>query len=255
MASGPIASWLIDGESMETVTDFIFLGSKTTADGDCSHEIKRHLLLAWKAMIDLDSMLKSRDITLLTRVRLVKAMVFPVVMYGWLWELGCKIKLSTEELMLLNCGVGEDSWESLGQQDFQPAHPKGNQSWIFTARTYAEAETLTPTWWTWVWVSSGIWWWTWKPGMLQSMRSQRVGHSWATELNWIKMVKEIFGQNYKQRIKGSEYRQEATTPWLFVVFTFFLSSPFIFSLYFATSPFIPFKKNGFVYMKLLTDSL
>ena len=82
MASDPITSWQIDGETMETVSDFIFLGSKITADGDCSHEIKRHLLLGRKVMTNLDSILKSRDITLSTKVRLVKAMVFPVVMYG-----------------------------------------------------------------------------------------------------------------------------------------------------------------------------
>ena len=82
MASGPITSWKTDGETMETVTDFIFLGSKISADGDCSHAIKRHLLLGRKAMTNLDSILKSRDITLSTKVRLVKAMVFPLVMYG-----------------------------------------------------------------------------------------------------------------------------------------------------------------------------
>ena len=106
MASGPITSWEIDGEIVETMTDFIFLGSKITADGDCSHEIKRCLLLGRKVMTNLDSILKSRDITLPIKVHLVKAMVFPVVMYGCeSWT----IKLSTEELMLLNCGVGEDS--------------------------------------------------------------------------------------------------------------------------------------------------
>ena len=82
VASSPITSWQIDGETVETVADFIFLGSKITADGDCSHEIKRHLLPGRKAMTNLDSILKSRDITLLTKVRLVKAVVFPVVMYG-----------------------------------------------------------------------------------------------------------------------------------------------------------------------------
>ena len=82
MTSGPITSWQIDGETVETVTDFIFLGSKITADGDCIHEMKRHLLLGRKAMTNLDSMLKSGDITLPTKVHLVKAMVFPVVMYG-----------------------------------------------------------------------------------------------------------------------------------------------------------------------------
>ena len=82
VASSPITSWQIDGEKMGTVTDFIFLGSKITSDGDCSHEIKRCLCLGRKVMTNLDSILKSRDITLLTKVRLVKAMVFPVVMYG-----------------------------------------------------------------------------------------------------------------------------------------------------------------------------
>ena len=82
MASGPITSWQIDGETMETVADFIFLGSKITADGECSHEIKRHLLLGRKAMTNLDSILKNRDITLPTNVHIIKAMVFPVVMYG-----------------------------------------------------------------------------------------------------------------------------------------------------------------------------
>ena len=107
MASGPITSWQIDGETVETLSDFIFLVSKITADGDCSHEIKRRLLLERKVMTNLDSILKSRDISLSTKFHLVKAMVFPVVMYGYeSWTLK---KLSTEELMLLNCGVGEDS--------------------------------------------------------------------------------------------------------------------------------------------------
>ena len=110
MSSGPITSWqiVVGGEKVEAVTDFIFLGSKITADGDCSHEIKRHLLRGRKAMTNIDSILKSRDITLpmdkygqiWTKVHLVKAMVFPVVMYGCeSWNR----RLSTEELMLLNC--------------------------------------------------------------------------------------------------------------------------------------------------------
>ena len=82
MASGPITSWEIDGETVETMTDYIFLGSKITADGDCSHEIKRHLLLGRKVMTNLDNILKTRDITLPTKVRLVKAVFFPVVIYG-----------------------------------------------------------------------------------------------------------------------------------------------------------------------------
>ena len=109
MASGPITSWEIDGETVQTVSDFIFFGSKITADGDCSHEIKRRLLLGRKVMINLDSIFKSRDITLPTKGRLVKAIVFPVVMYGcenWTVK---KAERQIEELMLLTYGVGEDS--------------------------------------------------------------------------------------------------------------------------------------------------
>ena len=106
MASGPITSWEIDGETVETVADFIFGGSKIHADGDCSHEIKRRLLLGRKVMTNLDSILKSRDITLPTKVCLVKAMVFPVVMYGCdSWT----VKKAECRRMLLNCGVREDS--------------------------------------------------------------------------------------------------------------------------------------------------
>ena len=101
MASSPITSWQIDEKKVETVTDFIFLGSKITVDGDCSHEIKRGLLLGRKAMANLDSVLKSRDITLLTKVHIFRVTVFPIVMYRY--------ELSTKELMLSNCGAGEDS--------------------------------------------------------------------------------------------------------------------------------------------------
>ena len=193
------------------------LGSKITADGDCSHEIKRLLLLGSKVMTSLDSILKSRGITLPAKVRLVKGMVFPVVMYGCdSWR-----KLSTEELMLLNCGVGEDSWESLGLHEIRP---KGDQSWVLIGRTDAEAETPilwppdTKNWliwkdpdagkdwrreenrttedendsgmasltrWTWVWVNSESWWWTGRPGVLWFMRLQRVGHDWVTELTYV----------------------------------------------------------------------
>ena len=114
MASTPITSWQIDGETVETVADFILGGSKITADGDCSHEIKRHFLLGRKVMTNLDNILKSRDITLPTKVHPVKAVVSSVVMYG------CKSwtikKAEHKELMLLNRGVGEDSRESLGLQ-------------------------------------------------------------------------------------------------------------------------------------------
>ena len=107
MASGPIASWQIDGETMETVTAFIFLGSKITADRDCNFEIKRHLLLIKKVITNLDSILKSRDITLLTKVHIVKAVVFPAVIYGF--ESWIIKKAEHQRLILLNCGAGEDS--------------------------------------------------------------------------------------------------------------------------------------------------
>ena len=107
MASCPITSWQIDGKKMPAVTDFILGSSKIIADDDCSHEIKRRLLLGRNAMTNLDSIFKSRDITLPTKVFLVKAMVFPVIMYGC--ESWTVKTASAEELMLLNCGVGEDS--------------------------------------------------------------------------------------------------------------------------------------------------
>ena len=135
MASSPIISWQIDGE---TVADFIFLGSQITADGDCSHEIKRRLLLEKKVMSNLDSILKSRDITLPTKVRLVKAMVFPMVMYGCeSWTIK-KAECRRIDAFELWC------WRSLFPLDckeIQPVHPKGHQSWVFIGRTNFEAET------------------------------------------------------------------------------------------------------------------
>jgi len=197
---------------METVTGLKFGASKIPADGDCSHEIKRHLLLRRKAMTKLDSTLKSRHITLPTKVHLAKAMVFQVVM--------CDCKESWE---LTNwcfwTVVLEKTLESLLDfKEIQSVHSEGDQSWIFIGRTDAEAQTpnTLATWceelthlkrpwcwerlkvggegdnrgwgrwmalppqWTWVWVNSESWWWIEKPGMLQSMRSQRVGHDWVT---------------------------------------------------------------------------
>ena len=125
MASGPITSWQIDGETVETVADFIFLGSKITADGDCSHEIKRRLLLGRKVMINLNSVLKSRDITLPTKVHLIKAMVFPVVMYGcerWTIKKAEHQRIDAFELWVL-----EKTLESpLDFKEIWPVHPKGN---------------------------------------------------------------------------------------------------------------------------------
>ena len=127
MASGPITSWQIDGETVETVADFIFLGSKITVDGDYSHEIKRHLLLGRKVMTNLERMLKSRDITLPTKAHLVKAMVFPVVMYGcesWIIKKVEHGRIDAFETLVL-----EKPPESpLNCKEIQPVHPKGNQS-------------------------------------------------------------------------------------------------------------------------------
>ena len=120
IASSPITLWQIGGETMEIVTDFIFLGSKITADGDCSHEVKRCLLLGRKAMTNLDSILKNKDIPLPAKVCLVKAMVFPVVMYGCeSWTIK---KAEHGRADAFNCDVGEDSWESLGLKGY-PTSP------------------------------------------------------------------------------------------------------------------------------------
>ena len=126
MASGPITSWQIDGETVETVTDFIFQGSKITVDGDCSHEIKRHLLFGGKAMTSLDSILKSRDITLPTEVHLVKAIFFPVVMYGCeSWTIK-KTERQSIDAFELWCWRRLES--PLDRKEIQPVHPKGDQS-------------------------------------------------------------------------------------------------------------------------------
>ena len=133
MASGPITSWEIDRETVETVSDFIFLGSKITADGGCSHEIKRCLLLRRKVMTSLDSILKSRDITLPTKVHLVKAMVFPVVMYGCESWIVKKAECRKTDAFELWC------WRRLLRvpwtaKEIQPVHPKRDQSWVFIGR-------------------------------------------------------------------------------------------------------------------------
>jgi len=139
MTSNLITSWQIDGETVEAVADFIFLGSQITADGDCSHEIKRRFLLGRKVMTNLDSTLKSRDITLPTKVHLVKAMVFPVVMYGCeSWTIK---KAEHQRIDAFELCIGEDPWESLGCKGVQPVHPKGDQSWVLIGRADVEAET------------------------------------------------------------------------------------------------------------------
>ena len=134
MASDPITSWEIDGETMETVTDFILGGSKITADGDCSHQIKRRLLRGRKVLTNLDSILKSRDITLPTKVCLVKAMVFPVVING-IWELNYKESWGLKNWCFSTVVLEKTLESPLDCEEIQPVHPKGNQSWIFIGRT------------------------------------------------------------------------------------------------------------------------
>ena len=225
MASSPITSWQIDGETMKTVADFILGGSKITADGDCSHEIKRRLLLGRKAMTNLDSILKSRDITSPAKVHLVKAMVFPVVMYGfeswtikkaerrridafelWCWRRLLRVpwtarrsnqsilkEISPEyslEGLLLKLKLQyfghlmqrTDSFEKtlmLGKIEGRRRRAQQKMRWL---------DGITDS----MDISSGDWWWTGKPGVLQSMGSQRVRHNRATELNWISMTDTVF---------------------------------------------------------------
>ena len=136
MASGPITSWQIDEE---TVRDFIFGGSKITADGDCSHEIKRCLLLGRKVMTNLDSILKSRDITLLRKVHLVKAIVFPVVMYGWeSWTIK---KAESQRIDAFELWCWRRLLSPLDCKEIQPVHSEGDQPWDFSGRNDAKAET------------------------------------------------------------------------------------------------------------------
>ena len=138
MASGLITSWQLDGETVETVTDFIFLGSKITADSDCSHEIKRCLLLGRRVMINLDGILKTRDITFPTKVHLVKAMVFPVVMYGCeSWT----IKKAEHRIDAFELWCWRILLRVPRPQGYPTSSAKGDQSWIFIGRTDAEAET------------------------------------------------------------------------------------------------------------------
>ena len=216
MTSGPFTLWHIDGETMETVTDFTFWGSKITAYGDCSPEIKRCLLLRRKVMINLGSILKSRDITLPTKVCLVKAMVFPVVMYGceswtikkaecrgidafelWCWRrlLGVPWTARRSKQSILKEISPEYSLEGLmlklklqhfghlmrRTDSFERTLMLGK---MIKRTTGWDGWMAAPTQWTWVWVNSGSWWWTGRPGMLQTMGSQRVGHDWLTEVNW-----------------------------------------------------------------------
>ena len=137
MASGPITSWKIDGKTKETGTDFIFWGSKITANGDCSHEIKRHLLLRRKTMTNLDSIFKSRDITLPTKVRMVNAFSSSHV---WMWELDQKECWAPKNWCFWTVVLEKTLESPLDCKEIKAVNPNGNQSWIFIGRTDAEAE-------------------------------------------------------------------------------------------------------------------
>ena len=217
MASGPITSWQIDGEIVETVRGFIFWSSKITADGDCSHEIKRHLFLGRKVMTNLDSILESRNITLLTKVCLVKAMVFPVVMYGceswtvkkaerrridafelWCWRRllrsnqsilkeispGCSLEGLMLKLKLQYCGhlmQRTDSFEkTLMMGTIEGWRTGDDRGWDGSMASLIK--------WTWVWVGSGSWCWTGRPSVLQLMGSQL---DMTERLNWTEMSLSI----------------------------------------------------------------
>ena len=138
MASDPIISWQIKGKKVEVVTDFFFLVSKITVNGDCSHEIKRYLLLRRKAMTNLDSVLKSKDIILLTNIHVIKAMIFPVVMYecdSWTIK-----KAEHQRIDAFKLWCWRRLFSPLDSKEIKPVNPKGNQPWIFIERIDAEAE-------------------------------------------------------------------------------------------------------------------
>ena len=196
MASGPIISWQIDGETVETVTDFIFLGSKISADGDCSHEIKRCLLLGRKAMTNLDSILKCRDITLPTKVRLIKAMVFPVVVYG------------CESWIIKKAVVLEKTLESpLDCKELQPVHPKGDQSWILIGRTDAEAETPI------LWPPDAKNWFIWKdPDAGKDGRRKEKGTA-EDEMTWWYHWLEGYEFEQAPRVGDGQGSLACCSPW------------------------------------------
>ena len=224
----------------------LFLGVQITADGDCSHEIKRHLLLGRKVMTNLDSILKSREITLPTKVCLVKAMVFPVVMYGceswtmkkaerwrfdafelWWWRRllrapwtarrsdqsilneispGCSLEGLMLKLKLQYFGHLMRRVDSLEKTLMQDGLGAGGEG---DDRGW-NGWMASPTQWTWVFLNSGNWWWTGRPGVLRFMGSQRVGHDWATELHWT----EAFQSSVKVLQEDSYFNNKDHTPGL-----------------------------------------
>ena len=178
MEFGPISSWQIDGETVETEADFLFGGSKITADGDCSHEIKRHLHLGRKVMTNIDNILKSRDITLPTNVYLLKAMVFPVVMYGC--ESWSTKKAECQGIDAFELWCWRRLLESpLACKEIQPVHPKGDQSWVFIGKTDVEAETQI------LWPPDAKSWLIWKdPDVGKDWRQEGKGTTEDEMVGW-----------------------------------------------------------------------
>ena len=183
-----ITSWQIVGETMETVTDFIFLGSKIKADSDCNHEIKRCLLLGRTSLTNLDSMLKSRNITLPTKVHIVKAMVFPDS-HVWMWELDHKEGWVPKNWCFWTVVLEKTLESPLDYKEIQPVYPNGNQSWIFIGRTDAEADTLI------LWLPYAKNWLIWK--------DPDAGKDW----RWEKGTTEDEMVGWHHRLNRHEFEQ------------------------------------------------
>ena len=175
MASGPITSWEIDGETGQTVSDFIFMGLQITADGDFSHEIKRRLLLGRKVRTNLDSIFKSWDTTLPTKVCLVKAMVFPV----WMWEVDYKESWAQKNWCFWTVVLEKTLESPLDCKEIQPVHSEGDQSWVFIGRTDVEAETPI------LWPPDAKSWLIWKnPDVGKDWRQEEKGMTEDEMVRW-----------------------------------------------------------------------
>ena len=218
IVSGPVTSWEIDGETVETVSDFILGGSKITLHGDCSHEIKRRLLLRRKVMTNLDSILKSRNITLPTKICLVKAMGFPVVMYGYeSWTIK-KAECQRIDAFFFFFSknwcfwtvVLEKALESpLDCKEIQPDHPKGNQSWIFFGRTDAEAEALI------LWPPDAMNWLPGKTLMLGKIEGWKR-RGWQ-RMRWLDGIIDLMGMslsNLYRTVHGVAMSQTQVSNWM-----------------------------------------
>ena len=221
MASGPITSWQIDGETVETVAAFILGGSKITADGDCSHEIKRRLLLRRKVMTNLESIFKSRERHYFANKGLSSQGYGFSSGHVWMRELDCEESWAQKNWCFWTVVLQKTLESPLDCKEIQPIHPRRSVlgvhwwdwCWSWNSNTLAtwcrelthwkrpwcwerlrageegddggwNGWMVSLTQWTWFWVDSGSWWWTGRPGVLRFMGSQRVGHNWATELNW-----------------------------------------------------------------------